>query len=109
MSTAQIERALVLAAGVGSRLRSTDRLPKPLTPVAGKPLLERTLLTLAAGGIREAVVVVGFAKELVCSVLKADGELARTGLRVRVVVNDRYELSNGVSVLAAEGSQRSLT
>jgi len=44
-------RALVLAAGYGTRLRPlTDDLPKPLLPVLGAPLLARTLDVLAAVG-----------------------------------------------------------
>jgi len=44
-------RALVLAAGLGTRLRPlTENLPKPLLPVAGRPLVELTLDALAAIG-----------------------------------------------------------
>jgi mannose-1-phosphate guanylyltransferase len=44
-------RALVLAAGRGERLRPlTDELPKPLLPVAGRPVAERALAALAALG-----------------------------------------------------------
>lgn len=48
-------KALVLAAGAGTRLRPlTDTCPKPMLPIAGKPLLERTMHWLAAGGVTEA-------------------------------------------------------
>ncbi|HEY0783772.1 MAG TPA: NDP-sugar synthase [Thermoanaerobaculia bacterium] len=44
-------RALVLAAGLGTRLRPlTDSVPKPLLPVAGVPILGHTLLRLRALG-----------------------------------------------------------
>lgn len=50
-------RALVLAAGLGSRLRPlTEATPKPLLPVAGKPILAWTLDRLVALGC-EAVAV----------------------------------------------------
>jgi mannose-1-phosphate guanylyltransferase len=50
-------RALVLSAGLGMRLRPlTDEVPKPLLPVAGRPILEHTLRCLAAAGC-EAVAV----------------------------------------------------
>jgi len=50
-------KALVLAAGFGTRLKPyTDSLPKPLFPLGGQPILERTLRQLIDGGC-DAVVV----------------------------------------------------
>jgi NDP-sugar pyrophosphorylase family protein len=50
-------RALVLAAGLGTRLRPlTDAVPKPLLPVAGLPILGHTLTQLAAAGCEAAAV-----------------------------------------------------
>ncbi|MHB1219477.1 MAG: nucleotidyltransferase family protein [Alphaproteobacteria bacterium] len=54
---APIERAMVLAAGRGVRLRPlTDRLPKPLVPVGGIAMLDRALDALARAGVSQAVV-----------------------------------------------------
>lgn len=48
---------MVLAAGLGTRLRPlTNLVPKPLAPIANRPLLEYTFALLAAAGVREAVV-----------------------------------------------------
>jgi MurNAc alpha-1-phosphate uridylyltransferase len=50
-------KALILAAGRGERMRPlTDRTPKPLLPVAGKPLIVWHLERLARAGFRDIVV-----------------------------------------------------
>lgn len=47
---------MVLAAGRGERMRPlTDRVPKPLLPVAGEPLVAHHLRALAEAGVREVV------------------------------------------------------
>jgi histidinol-phosphate/aromatic aminotransferase/cobyric acid decarboxylase-like protein/NDP-sugar pyrophosphorylase family protein len=56
-----VRRAVVLAAGRGSRLHSlTGDAPKCLTEIGGEPILERALNALASQGITEAVVIVGY-------------------------------------------------
>jgi bifunctional UDP-N-acetylglucosamine pyrophosphorylase / glucosamine-1-phosphate N-acetyltransferase len=55
--------AVVLAAGQGTRMRS--RLPKVLHPLAGRPMLEHVLASLAEAGIEQQVVVVGHDAEQV--------------------------------------------
>ena len=50
-------RALLLAAGTGSRLRPlTDQWPKPLMPIGGRPLLEYWLESLRSVGVGEVLV-----------------------------------------------------
>jgi mannose-1-phosphate guanylyltransferase len=54
---ATVRRAMLLAAGGGTRLRPlTDRRPKPMVEVGGRPLMEHTVLQLARAGVRELVI-----------------------------------------------------
>ena len=56
--------AMVLAAGFGERMRPlTLRMPKPLVPLAGRPLLDHVLDRLAAAGVTTAVVNVHYLPE----------------------------------------------
>ena len=49
--------AMVLAAGLGKRMRAAEpSLPKPLMPCAGKPLIDHALDRLAEAGVRSVVV-----------------------------------------------------
>ncbi len=59
-------RAVVPAAGAGTRLRPhTHTSPKPLLPVAGRPIIDHILRSLEGAGVEEAVVVVGYMGERV--------------------------------------------
>lgn len=53
--------AVVLAAGRGSRLRQlTNGMPKPMTKVAGRTIIDRCLEALAAAGVKDVKIVTGY-------------------------------------------------
>ena len=57
-------KALILAAGRGERMRPlTDRTPKPLLPVHGRPLIVWHLEALARAGVREVVINTAWLEE----------------------------------------------
>ncbi|HHH27028.1 MAG TPA: nucleotidyltransferase, partial [Polyangiaceae bacterium] len=91
-------RAIVLAAGRGSRLVTEDEPPKPLRLVGGVPLLVRILRTLQAEGIREAVVVIGHRGDEIRQALLREPTL---GLELSFVDNPQNDKANGVSLVAA--------
>ena len=64
-------KAMILAAGLGTRLRPlTDDRPKALVEVAGRTLLEITLARLRSFGIREVIVNVHHFADMVLDYLK---------------------------------------
>ncbi|MCL2713633.1 MAG: nucleotidyltransferase family protein [Alphaproteobacteria bacterium] len=85
------DRAMVLAAGFGLRMRPlTEKMPKPLVPVAGRALLDHVLDRLAAVGVTEAVVNVHYLPEQIIAhvaprisprvvISREDGEVLGTG------------------------------
>ena len=91
-----IDTAILLAAGQGSRLRDAAR-SKPLCPVAGVPLIDRALASLAEAGIARAVVVTGYEAESVEQHLAAGS----WPLVLECVRTTDWRQPNGVSVLAA--------
>ena len=63
---AKIDKAVVLAAGRGTRMREmTAELPKPMLEVHGKPVLQHIVEGLRDAGIREFLIIVGYRAETV--------------------------------------------
>jgi choline kinase len=93
---------VVLAAGRGSRLDGQG-IPKPLVTLRGQSLLERTVVGLAAAGVRRVVCVTGYKTELVAA---AAHGLRIAGVTVETVCNPHWERPNGVSLAAAAAAVR---
>lgn len=89
--------ALIIAAGYGSRLRDISE-SKPLTPVAGVPLLELGIRQSAAAGASRVVVVTGHEADKVEAALARLAE--RAGIPVVAQRVDDWSKPNGFSVMA---------
>ncbi len=75
-------KAMILAAGLGTRLRPlTDDRPKALVNVAGQTMLEITLRRLRSFGVNEAIVNVHHFADIVIDYLKAN---ANFGMRIEI-------------------------
>ena len=80
-------KAMILAAGRGKRMRPlTDRTPKPLLPVHGKPLIEWHIEALVRGGVREIVINTAWLEDQVVAAL---GDGARWGITIRYSMEGR--------------------
>lgn len=80
-------QAVILAGGKGTRLRPvTSDLPKPLVPVANRPLISHQLAHLAASGVRDVTLALGYNAERFAQVADHAESL---GLRVRLVTEPR--------------------
>ena len=94
-----VRRGVVLAAGVGSRMRPLTRgRPKALLPFQGKPLVLYPVEALVSSGIEEIAVVVGHKGEAIRETL---GDGRRLGVRLKYVHNPYYRGENALSVLMA--------
>jgi L-glutamine-phosphate cytidylyltransferase len=86
-------QAIVLAAGEGKRLRPlTERVPKCLVPVAGRPMLDRLFDALEANLIADVVIVTGHLH----AVLRDHVSARPRPFSVRYVHNDAYDRTNNV-------------
>src|ERR1700692_2991635 len=90
-------KAMVLAAGLGVRMRPlTDRLPKPLVSVAGRPLLDHVLDKLGDAAVSEAVVNVHYLPDQII-------DHVADRARPRVIISDERDhvLGTGGGVVKA--------
>jgi len=91
--------AVILAAGEGRRLQPlTNRRPKPMVPVANRPLLEHVVEAVAAAGIDRIALVVGYRQERIRNHF-GDGD--DWGVAIEYV-EQRTQLGTGHAVLQAE-------
>lgn len=92
-----IKKAMLMAAGFGTRMRPlTDKMPKPMVPFLGKPLIDHALDKLAAVGVEDVVVNVHYKADMLEAHLAA-----RTNPRI-IIANEREKiLDTGGGLLKA--------
>ena len=92
-------KALILAAGGGSRVRSLAAgRPKCLMPLGERPIIEWVIGALTTAGIRDIVMVTGFKAQVL---KRALGNGARLNASLTYVHNRNWRKPNGLSVYAA--------
>jgi NDP-sugar pyrophosphorylase family protein len=92
-------KAVILAAGEGTRLSPlTNVRPKPMLPVANRPVLEHVVDAVAAAGVEEVVLVVGYKRERIQSHFGDGGDF---GVDITYAVQET-QLGTGDALLRAE-------
>jgi len=94
--------AVILAAGIGSRLRPlTDDCPKSMLSVGGSIILERMIRNCLSCGISQFVLVLGHRADEIKQFIDKNFR----GIRVTYVINDRYRDTNtGYSLMLASSA-----
>jgi L-glutamine-phosphate cytidylyltransferase len=93
MNKNSIKTAVILAAGMGNRLRPiTDSIPKCMVEIGGKPLLAHTLDALEANGFIRVIIVTGYKK---CQIEEFLNHYP-TSLEVDTIHNDLFDVTNNI-------------
>ena len=86
-------KAVILAAGQGTRLKPlTNRVPKPLVRLHGKPIMQRQLESLDKAGFEQCVIVIGYRGDQV----EYQFGPRFQNLEISYVNNERYEETNNI-------------
>src|SRR5690606_27499936 len=92
--------AMVLAAGLGTRLRPlTEKIPKPALPLLGSTLLEENLALVARLGVREVVVNAHHLADQVARIARSAAD--RLGLKLHLSIESPEPLGTGGALVAA--------
>lgn len=84
-------KAVLLAAGLGTRLRPiTDEVPKCMVPVNGMPIIEKQIQNLIENNVEEIYVVAGYKREVLKAFLNEKYPF------VHVIENDVYDSTNNM-------------
>jgi len=99
MCKEKVNKGIILAAGDGNRLGSLTAIrPKVLLPVNGKELIMYPIEALAAAGVTDIAIVVGYLGD---SVIEALGNGDDFGVKLQYIYNSDYLGENAISVYKA--------
>ena len=91
--------AVVLMAGIGSRLRASgELLPKPLVPILGRPLISYIAESLEKAGVQTLHAIVGANSD---SLVESLPPLLPATMQLNPIRNPDWQKQNGLSVLCA--------
>jgi len=100
----EIERAIILAAGRGTRLGVlTANRPKPMVPLCGKPILERITIGLHNTGVREFLFVIGYRGD---AIREYFGDGRRWGVNIEYVDQPNPNGTGAALLLGKEWANR---
>ena len=91
---------VILAGGFGTRLRPlTINIPKPMVPIANKPILYHIIKLLKKNGIKDLIIILYHQPELIKDYFK-DGE--KFGVNIKYIISDEDLGTCGATALAKE-------
>ncbi|HMW94706.1 MAG TPA: sugar phosphate nucleotidyltransferase, partial [Chitinophagales bacterium] len=77
-----MKKAMIFAAGLGTRLRPlTDRIPKALVPINGKPMLQIVIEQLKQQGIQEIIINVHYLGEQIINFIQQNNQF---GIKIEI-------------------------
>jgi len=86
-------KAIILAAGIASRLRPlTNNSPKCLLEIGEKNLLQRTINALIANKINDIIIVTGYLHEMIETFVTQH----YPNLQIEFIHNEKYESTNNI-------------
>ncbi|HOK18393.1 MAG TPA: sugar phosphate nucleotidyltransferase [Caldisericia bacterium] len=91
---------VILAGGFGTRLRPlTINIPKPMVPIANKPILHHIIKLLKKNGIKDLIIILYYQPELIKDYFK-DGE--KFGVNIKYIISDEDLGTCGATALAKD-------
>ncbi len=96
-------KAIIPVAGTGSRLRPfTATVPKPLLPVAGKPILAHILDNIIASGVDEVILIIGYKGEKIREYVERNYSIRKNFVEQKELLGLGYAVRLGLDFVDNE-------